>query len=223
MQALEAPLLQRRDGLWASAPVVDVGVGARPWTTVELAACVAPLPVIGVDHSADVLRHARAFETPSLSFVSGSFSLPVQHARLVRVMNVLRDGPPEAVEGLHAQLGRSLLVGGLLIEGSCAPDGAAGTAHWLRKTPTGLVREGLLLWLGGARGLHPMALRERLPRDLLADPGHPIYALLDRWAEAVERLPAGSDRLATAAAFIDRLTPVPIPDGEAYKLAWHGP
>lgn len=218
--ALEASLLTRRDGPWAQAPVVDVGIGSRPWTTVELAACVAPVPVIGVDSSADVVARAQRFEAPGVSFVRGSFSLPMRGVRLIRVMNVLRDGPPEAVAIAHTLLGGSLLDGGLVIEGSCAPSGEVGTAHWLRKTSTGLTREGLVMWLDGSRGTHPMAFRDRLPRDLRGAQPHPIFDVLARWTAALHRLPASPDRLAAAAASVEHLTPVPIHGGQAFKLEW---
>ena len=218
--AREADLLRRRDGPWERAPVVDIGIGTQPWTTAELAARLAPLSVIGVDISADVVARARGFETPSLSFIRGSFSLPLRGVRLIRVMNVLRDGPPEAVAGAHAQLGESLLDGGLAIEGSCAPSGEVGTAHWLRKTPTGLVREGLVLWLDGTRGAHPMAFRDRLPRDLRGAQPHPVFAALARWTDALHQLPASPGRLTAAAAAVERLTPIPIEGGVAFKLEW---
>ena len=218
--ALEASLLSRRDGPWAQAPVVDLGIGALPWTTVELAERVAPLQVIGVDISADVVAHARRFETPRVSFVCGSFPLPMRGVRLIRVMNVLRDGPPEAVASAHAQLGEALLEGGLVIEGSCAPEGEVGAAHWLRKTSTGLTREGLVLWLDGRRGAHPMAFRDRLPRDLRGARRHPVFAALATWTDALHQLPPSPDRLTAAAAAVERLTPIPIEGGQAFKLEW---
>ncbi|MFT5682993.1 MAG: hypothetical protein ACI8RZ_003920 [Myxococcota bacterium] len=218
--ALEASLLNRRDGPWAEAPVVDLGIGARPWTTLELAALIAPLQVIGVDISEELVARARSLDTPNVSFVCGSFSLPMRGVRLIRVMNVLRDGPAEAVASAHTQLGESLLDGGLAIEGSCAPDGEVGTAHWLRKTSAGLVREGLVLWMDGSRGAHPMAFRDRLPRDLRGDRKHPVFDALTRWTDALHQLPASSDRLAAAAVSVDRLTPIPIEGGQAFKLEW---
>ena len=139
--------------------------------------------------------------------------------RLVRVMNVLRDGPPDAVRDVHALLGRSLLGGGLLVEGTCSLDGAVGTAHWLRKGPVGLTREGLLLWLDGRRGLHPMAFSERLPRDLQGAAGAPVRAMLRSWSEAVDRLLPTPDRLGRAAEAVGGLRPVPVPGGAAFLWA----
>ena len=189
-------------------------------TTLELAACVDPLPVIGVDISPAVIENAQRFEAPNVTFVQGSFTLPVRGARLIRVMNVLRDGPPEAVAGAHAEMGASLLDGGLLIEGSCAPSGEVGAVHWVRKRPAGLVREGLVMWLDGVRGMHPMAFRDRLPRDLRGDRRHPVYGVLARWADALGQLPRSPERLTQAAASIAGLTPIPIAGGLAYKLVW---
>lgn len=217
---LEAPLVTCTDGPHGQAPVVDLGIGAHPWTTLELAARIAPVPVIGVDRVEALVARARALNVPGVSFICGSFSLPMRDVRLIRVMNVLRDGPAEGVADAHERLGASLVQGGLLIEGSCAPEGEVGTAHWIRKTEAGLVREGLVLWLTGARGLHPRAFRERLPRDLAGDPGHRVHATLDRWTAALQQHPPTSDRLVAAAGMVEGLSPVPVRGGLAFKLAW---
>ena len=217
---LEAPLLTCTAGPHGQAPVVDLGIGAHPWTTLELAARLAPVPVIGVDRVEALVARARALNVPGVSFICGSFSLPVRNARLIRVMNVLRDGPAKGVADAHERLGASLAQGGLLIEGSCAPEGEVGTAHWIRKTEAGLVREGLVLWLTGARGLHPMAFRERLPRDLAGDPSHRVHATLDRWTVVLQQLPPSSDRLVVAAGMVEALSPVPVRGGLAFKLVW---
>lgn len=218
--ALETPLLQRSDGVWAGAPVVDLGIGAQPWTTVELAELLHPLPVVGVDHAEALVEQAQAMAGANLSFVEGSFDLPVREVRLIRAMNVLRDGPADAVDPAHTRLGAALLEGGLLIEGSCAPDGAAGAVHWIRKTGGSLVREGLVMWFSGARGLHPMAVMERLPRDLLDAEEHPIHRVLRRWRAALAEQPPASRRLEAAAEAIVGLRSVPIDGGMAFQLDW---
>ncbi|MCA9568156.1 MAG: methylase [Myxococcales bacterium] len=184
------------------APVVDLGIGAQPWTTLELVEAVAPLEVVGVDIAPIVVERARAYERPGLTFLSGSFDLPVQ-ARLVRVMNVLRDLVAAEVPDAHRRIGASVLDGGLVIEGSCGPTGEAGVAHALRKRDGTLVREALLFWLDGTKGTAPLAFRDRLPRDLRGDKRHPAMALLHRWQAAYLALAPSDDRLARAAATAD--------------------
>ncbi|MEZ4318782.1 MAG: class I SAM-dependent methyltransferase [Myxococcota bacterium] len=211
MLQLAGPLLARTDGEWADAPVVDLGVGARPWTTVELAEAVAPVPVLGLDIAPDVVERAHEHARPGLSFAVGSFDLP-RSARLVRVMNVLRDGWADAVPEAHARIGARVLVGGAVIEGSCGPAGEVGTAHWLRKEPTGLVREGLVLWCDGTRGSAPLQFRDRLPRDLRDARDHAVMAMLHTWMHHYVALGRSPDRFAASIeAQPDR------------SLAWLGP
>jgi len=210
---LEAPLLRRRDGAYAEAPVVDLGLGARPWTTLEWAASLRPrgLTVVGVDHAEELVHRARVdHSAPGVRYEVGGFDLPVHGVRLIRAMNVLRDLGPEATAPAHARLGRSLLDGGLLVEGSCGPVGEVGCAHLVRRRGDELVREGLLMWLDGARGTAPLLFRDRLPRDLrgaLAQ-DHPVKQLLLDWMARYRALPAGPERLAAAAAGLPDLSRV---------------
>lgn len=183
------------------SPVVDLGIGAQPWTTLELADAVAPLEVVGVDISAELVEAAREHERPGLRFLVGSFDLPVQ-ARLVRCMNVVRDLDPGQVPDAHARIGAGVLEGGVVVEGSCGPEGEAGVAHGLCKRAGRLEREALLFWADGTRGTAPMVFRDRLPRDLRGDRAHPVTALLERWMEAYLEL-EGPGRLERAAAQAD--------------------
>jgi hypothetical protein len=108
--------------------------------------------------------------------------------RLVRVMNVLRGYPAEEIPAAHALLGRPLLEGGLLVEGSADPQGTLATAHLIRKRGDGLWREGLWLSTRFAHGFAPMQLRDWLPRDLRRRvvPGEPIFDFLQAWTSAWE-------------------------------------
>ncbi|MCB9674523.1 MAG: methylase [Alphaproteobacteria bacterium] len=198
---LDALVLQLAPDLLSGesgAPIVDLGVGARPWTTVELARAVAPVPVVGVDIAEDLVARAAEHAIPGLTFAVGSFDLPVR-ARLVRVMNVCRDLWPDEVPDAHARIGRHVVDGGVVIEGSCGPDGEVGTAHWMVAHDGVLERRGLLMWLDGTRGTAPLLFRDRLPRDLLGDLGHPVLALILAWMEAFRSEPEGPDRLERSA------------------------
>lgn len=196
-----APELLRPEAAEGAA-VVDLGVGARPWTTEELAEAVAPLEVVGVEIAADVVERAQEHARPGLSFVQGSFDLPVR-ARVVRVMNVLRDLRAHEVPGAHARIGAQVVEGGLVLEGSCGPEGEAGVVHVLRKREGRLHREGLLFWLDGSRGTAPMVFRDRLPRDLRGDREHVVMELLQRWMGAYVGLGDVEDRLWRSARAVD--------------------
>jgi len=196
--SLAGEVLERRDGPFGRAPVVDLGLGARPWTTEEFAASLA-VPVVGVDRAFDVVARAQQHARPGLFFVVGSYDLPVM-GRLVRVMNVLRDLWPHQVPAAHARLGRSVLDGGIVVEGSCGPTGEVGTAHWMQRRGDELVRQALLFWLDGSRGTSPLLFRDRLPSDLRRDLEHPVRGLFQRWAEAHGRVDRGPRRLERSVA-----------------------
>ena len=193
----EPEMLSRRAGPWARAVFVDVGFGEHPWTTLESAeafrALHPELPVIGVELDAERARAAEAHADARTHFRQGGFELPLgedEPARLVRAMNLLRQGPPERVPEVHRTLGRYLLPSGLLVEGSADPTGAILTAHLLRRAPDGaeplLTREALLLHTDFRHGFAPLLFRDWLPRDLRrrVRPGEPIHAFFSEWGAA---------------------------------------
>lgn len=188
--AHDRALLERRDGPWADAAVVDVGLGMQPWTTLELAAALAerlpsPPPVLGVDIDPRLVAEAVAHGRPGVRFVQGDLGGDAP-ARLVRALNVLRDRSTGEVPAAHAALGASLLGGGVLVEGSCGPHGEVGVVHRIRRAADGLVREALWMWTDGTQGSAPLLFRDRLPRDLRGSAGreHPVGALLHDWMDA---------------------------------------
>lgn len=189
---------------------MDVGLGAHPWTTLELVKALEvlehPPEVVGVDVDARVVAGAREV-APEMRFEVGDLQLAGVRARLVRVMNVLRDRGPEEVPAAHARLGSMLVPGGVLIEGSCGPSGEVGVVHRIRRTPGGLVREGLWMWTTGERGTAPLLFRDRLPRDLRRSvhPGHALGELMAAWMEAYRAVPErGLERLAASVRALGR-------------------
>ena len=187
LTACEADLLARRDGPWEDALVVDVGVGHAPTTTVELAAAVAPVRVVGVERDADYIANARA-AAPGLEVRGGGFDLPLdadERARLVRAVNLLRAYPAAQAADARKRMGASLRVGGLLVEGSTDRTGDVGACGLWRRTEHGLVGEALWMHVDTARGFHPEMIRGVLPRDLRGPPPHPVFrALLQQWTQA---------------------------------------
>lgn len=111
---------------------IDLGFGARPWTTLELAdrwRRVNPeLRVLGVeidpDRVTEALPHAMP---PSVDFVRGGFDLASvlgsERARVVRCLNVLRQYDETAVAGALASVATALEPGGAVIEGTSNPSG----------------------------------------------------------------------------------------------------
>ncbi len=79
-----------------------MGLGALPWTTVELADAL-DVPVVGLDVEVDVVERARALARPGLSFAIGSFDDVPSGARLVRALNVLRDYSPAEAEAARGR------------------------------------------------------------------------------------------------------------------------
>ena len=218
--ARERTLLTRRGGPFAHAVVVDVGLGAMPWTTLELAstlhAAVDPdLQVVGLDVQPDVVQRAcdlardlaRSGASPGARFEVADLALPGLVARVVRVLNVLRDYAPADIPAAHARLGAMLIHGGVLLEGSCGPEGEVGVVHSMRRHGDQLVREALWLWTDGSRGSAPILFRDRLPRDLRRSvvPDHPLGRLMHEWMAAHARVPgAGLQRLDASVRALDR-------------------
>ena len=178
-------LLRRSDGRWAKAVVVDLGIGARPWTTIETARAYRQLKpdleLIGVDNDPLRVTNAQAHAIPGVSFREGGFALPLaptEPARLIRAMNVLRQYRRDDVAAAHHAMSRHLLEGGLLIAGSSNRQGETLVALLLRGVPGGLQREGLLFATDFSKGFAPRMFRRTLPRDLRAG-AHPIGPIQD--------------------------------------------
>ncbi|GEN08938.1 hypothetical protein MFU01_39750 [Myxococcus fulvus] len=192
----EPTLLSRVDGPWARAVFVDVGFGEHPWTTLESAeafrALHPELVVIGVELDDARALAAQSHAGPRTHFRQGGFALPLspeEPARLVRAMNLLRQGPVERVAEVHHALSRFLLPSGLLVEGSSDPEGSVLTAHLLRRSDSAPdappVREALLFHTDFRQGFAPLLFRDWLPRDLRrrVRPGEPMHAFFMSWVD----------------------------------------
>ena len=170
--------------------VVDVGLGARPDTTVELFERLRGLrcdvEVLGTDLDPERVATAAGVARPGLRFATMGFDLTLERpARVIRAMNVLRQYKPEHVASAHERMASGLAPGGVLLEGTCAPSGEVLGCLVLRRTPRGLFREALVLAVSGGQGFAPLMLRDRLPRDIRdrGNPGHPVGDFLARWTD----------------------------------------
>jgi hypothetical protein len=203
---LYAPgLLRRRDGDFAHAPFVDLGYGAEPWTTLESAVRLRrlnpTLPVLGVEIDPARVDAAQPFADGLTRFRQGGFDLPLssdaagrpRRARLIRAFNVLRQYDEADVAGAHAALGRHLLPGGLLIEGTSDPLGRLWVANLLQKPPEGalsdaLVVKGLLFSTNFRWGFEPGLFQPVLPKNYIhrVVPGEPIHDFFAAWQRAYQ-------------------------------------
>jgi hypothetical protein len=168
--------------------VVDLGFGASPVTTVELAArlraAVPDVRVIGLEIDPERVEAARsAADPPRLDFRRGGFELAGLRPVVIRALNVLRQYEEAAVADAWARLTSS---GALLLEGTCDEIGRRATWFTIEDgAPTSLTLSAHLASLQ-----RPSELAERLPKVLIARnvPGEPVHALLTdldaAWAAA---------------------------------------
>ena len=181
-----------RTALDAESPlVVDVGFGASPVTTVELATRLRSrhgrVRVLGLELDQDRVAAATpAAEPPHLEFRRGGFELAGTRPALVRAFNVLRQYTEAEVEAAWATMTGRLAPRGLLVEGTC--DELGRRCCWVT-----LDAAGPLLFTLACRPAdldQPSDLAERLPKSLIHRnvPGERVHALfteLDRcWATA---------------------------------------
>lgn len=203
-------LVRREDGPFAGAYFVDLGYGAEPFTTLESAERLrrinSRLPVLGVEIDPERVATAQPCADDLTQFRLGGFNLPLrpradgsqERARVIRAFNVLRQYEEDEVAAALEAMGRSLLPGGLLIEGTSEPFGRVWVANVLRREPSrhpspvplgegaGMRHEGLLFSTNFRLGFDPGQFQAVLPKNLIhrMTPGEPIYALLEAWKRA---------------------------------------
>jgi hypothetical protein len=190
--------------------VVDLGFGASPVTTVELADRLRDVRrdvrVLGLEldagRVADAAPHA---EPPRLEFAGGGFELAGRRPVLVRAMNVLRQYDEATAAAAWQTMCGRLAAGGLLVEGTS--DEVGRRACWVALDATGPLTLTLAARVAGLD--RPSELAERLPKALIHHnvAGQPVHAFLtafdqawatvapyaafgpwQRWVAAVERL-----------------------------------
>jgi len=162
----------------AHAVVVDLGFGASPVTTLELADRVharnPTADVVGLEIDADRVLAAQVFARGGLRFQRGGFELGGLRPRLVRAMNVLRQYDEADVPGAWRSMTEALAPGGLVVEGTCDETGRLGA--WVTLDRTGP----LTLTLHADLTRPPADLATRLPKALIHRNvlGRAIHALL---------------------------------------------
>ncbi|MEE4022035.1 class I SAM-dependent methyltransferase [Gordonia sp. PKS22-38] len=156
--------------------VVDLGYGARPDTTVEMARRLRPkapdLEMVGLEIDPERIVEPR----DGVRFALGGFELAGLRPHLVRAFNVLRQYDESEVADAWARMQRSLAPGGLIVEGTC--DEIGRRCCWFvldADEPRSLT----LSW-SPEHTERPSELAERLPKALIHHnvPGEPIHELL---------------------------------------------
>jgi hypothetical protein len=171
--------------------VVDLGYGASPVTTVELARWlrrVRPdVRVLGLELDASRVAAAQpAASPPFLDFRRGGFELAGTRPVLVRAFNVLRQYAEHEVAGAWQLMLESMPPEGLLVEGTCDEIGRLST--WVLVSRDGPVSLTLSVRLAGLD--RPSTVAERLPKALIHRnvPGERVHELLSTldacWAAA---------------------------------------
>ena len=156
--------------------VVDLGYGAQPWTTLELATRLRTVRrdvrVVGLEIDAARVVPAR----DGVLFARGGFELAGLRPVLVRAFNVLRQYPEAAVPEAWSTILSGLAPGGLLIEGTC--DELGRRCAWVVLDRSG-PRTLTLAW-DPFTVERPSDLAERLPKALIHRnvPGERVHALL---------------------------------------------
>lgn len=188
---------QVRDALTNHPLVVDLGYGASPVTTVELAARLsrvrADVRVIGLEIDPARVSAAQHAASSAVSFGRGGFELAGLRPAVVRAFNVLRQYPEEAVIPAWDRMRAALAPRGVIIEGTC--DELGRRCSWV------------LLSAGGPQTLtlawdpfdveKPSDLAARLPKALIHRnvPGEAVHELLVAadhcWATAAPHAPFG--------------------------------
>lgn len=173
--------------------VVDLGYGAVPHTTLELAdrlsAVHADLRVVGIEIDPERVAAAQASATERVSFVRGGFEVPLpgnRSADVIRAFNVLRQYDEHEVADIWDRVRSRLSPNGIFLDGTCDEIGRVST--WVTLGVDG--PETLSIALRLAELDVPSIAAERLVKALIhrnieGEPIHRFVTDLDRnWAVA---------------------------------------
>lgn len=174
---------------------VDLGFGAEPITTLQsarrLRAVNPALPVLGVEIEPERVQAAQPFADALTHFRLGGFSLaliPGESVRLIRAFNVMRQYEETDMIPAWQTMGRAMLPGGLLIEGTSDPFGRVWVANLLRRADDRLVYEGLVFSTNFRWGFRPDLFQPVLPKNCIHRivPGQRIDAFMTAWKYAAQ-------------------------------------
>lgn len=196
MLLTEGPLIRMRDKAGTRSFYVDLGFGAEPFTTLETAERLRvqnpELPILGVEIDPERVKTGLPFEDEQTFFRLGGFNLPLregEQARLIRAFNVLRQYDEAEWAAPIEQLGRQLIPGGMLLEGTSNPFGSVWTANIIRRSsvpPFSVYREGYLFSTNFHMGFEPNIFQPVLTKNYIHRmvPGETIYEFMETWKTA---------------------------------------
>lgn len=227
--------------LAASDPiVVDLGYGASPVTTLELAdrlvaAARRPVRVTGIEIDPARVVDAQRLARPGVEFRRGGFEVPLSAGErpvVIRAANVLRQyDEAEVADAWRTMAGRlwcasGTAVGrGVLIEGTC--DELGRIATWVTipgpvvPAPAPVTPESFTVSVDVRHLQRPSQVAERLPKALIHRnvTGEPVHTFLnaldDAWDRAAPQGVFGTRQRWLAAVTILRDAGWPVADGPA--------
>lgn len=196
--SMTASALIRQSSGW----YVDLGYGAEPFTTLESAERLRrlnpALPVLGVEIDPERVTRAEPYADSLTQFRLGGFNLPLlegETVRLIRAFNVLRQYEESEVPDAWQTMGRYLLPGGLLVEGTSDPFGRLSVTNLLRRHADHLHYEGLLFSTNFGWGFEPGLFQPVLPKNCIHRmiPGETINTFMTDWHQAIRETSASRD------------------------------
>lgn len=205
--------------------VVDLGYGASPVTTVELAdrlrAVRRDVRVVGIEIDPARVRAAQPLARDGLVFIHGGFEVPLPAGwpapTIIRALNVLRQYDEAKVADAWALLASRLGPGGVLVDGTC--DELGRRSSWICVGAGGPASLTVSLRLASVQ--RPSDVAERLPKALIHRnvPGERVHAwltALDRaWDVAAPLQPLGVRQRWLASVAAVRADGWPVLDGPA--------
>lgn len=168
--------------------IVDLGFGATPHTTLELAERLASINpsvrVVGIEIDADRVSAAQRRATERVSFARGGFEVPLPNnepADVIRAFNVLRQYDESEVVDIWNRLRSRISPSGMILDGTCDEIGRVAT--WVSLGRDGPEAFSVALRLVDL--ITPSIAAERLVKALIHRnvPGeqiHRFFADLDR-------------------------------------------
>lgn len=176
---------------------VDLGFGADPTTTLESAHHLRKLnpqlPILGVELDPERVATAKPFEDDLTHFRQGGFNIPLpkgNKAILIRAFNVLRQYEENQVADSYALMAKSLVPGGILIEGTSDPFGRIWVANLLQQsTLPSLTYLGITFSTNFRWGFSPSLFPPVLPKNLIHKmvPGETIHQFFNDWEDAANK------------------------------------
>ncbi len=169
--------------------VIDLGFGATPITAVELRDRLhkhvsTNIKVVGIEIDPVRVELAQELTDESLSFIKGGFEIPTEKpVSLIRALNVLRQYEELEVLPAWEKMGKNLISGGLIVDGTCDEIGRRSVWVAIRKQPNGELKPESLTISTHLQSLEkPSDIAPRLPKILIHHnvPGERIYKVLQQ-------------------------------------------